>query len=1356
MSYTTYLAHHGIKGQKWGVRRFQKADGSLTDAGKQRSRLRRRIISRDKTNPEINDLVRAMPDEDKARIGLDKGQEYTNHDESVNIAHRSVLRRGKKIVAFCDAFMAEADLGQYGKNPLYVAIGTSAEQQNRGKGYATIVAKQMQKWFDSQDEFDVVVWSAKRDNVASRKIAEKLNFKYIPESASDTWVDYAYSKKREVSHSVIVNDDIYSYRSYLAHHGIKGQKWGIRRFQNYDGTRIKKGSSSEISEGARLVRDISKKYNPVFKQTLFEKLRNRTHIDKKAEEQRDAAVSKIKELINDGDDDVALNLIKKYKGDLDGYEKEHSKFEALAGLAYSNHGHFSKDTSGMTDEEAKDLKDLDVSWYMFDDGDQGRFNSVDYYLVSKGKNPNEYAAKIDKDKDKAIDDIKAKVKKVLGEPEEHEDREAYNEVLDSVSKTLFYEAEDSMSFGTYWPTLAYNVAGEHSKYSDDEIKMMKDDITKYSKEATEYARKWDSDFGHSDLPISTQLTVVPSYTTYLAHHGIKGQKWGVRRFQKADGSLTAAGAKRYGIKSTMSAGRKVGAGLVKAARGGIQKVKEAKARKAAEKLERQKKVWAKTRLGLTMNADKFTVEELREANNRLDERDRAARGLAEQVKRGVGYFQAIRDVTGAIKDTKDYIEDISGEKGKKAKAADELKYQRELEKEKRTYERDMVRDQLKANQEYEYKREKDKLDRESKEKIEKMKAKTKKKKESGGSDPEPEPDDAPKKKQSRENTTEFEDVYWNSSKKDREFVETVFPKEVDEAKERKKRRNKARREVDEAIRRMGFFGHSDISTYGAYLEHHGIKGQKWGIRRFQNEDGTLTKAGLRRNEKAEKFREKELKRYNKSIDRATQRGQKSTKQMYEKLADHLVKMTVDDIYKEHRAVRTQAIGKAVLAGVATTLASSVAGLPNIASIPIGVAMGKAASAGTRDKYRLEQIAHAVIFADDNALEHHGIKGQKWGVRRFQDEAGRLTSAGKKHVAELRDKVTSKLKINAKSIDFEPQGGGGGGTIDGWEDVSKEDEVTLNDQKASLVLFLDRGMMSEEEVKELAEAFGYEFDDSLPMDVHLRRLSEAVQKTSGSDLKEAMFNFQQIQRKKVSYSEGIANGVSAVANALFSSNLAAVADPVLFVKDVISAEKAKAAAEKRKRGEPVDEETGLHIKQNTDASREEDLKDVNPGWKNLATNTKHNCMCCTATYDMRRRGYDVTANEVQFGYDYGDVTRWYPDAKVERLDTVDLERKYVHKSSEESQKQYKQEVNEQLQKELVAQGDGARGNLMVTWDGGGGHSMAYEVVNGVAYVYDGQANMKLDTMNVVAIANNIQYARLDNVDFDPEKIKEVVH
>lgn len=34
--YAGYLAHHGIKGQKWGVRRFQNEDGTLTPEGKQR------------------------------------------------------------------------------------------------------------------------------------------------------------------------------------------------------------------------------------------------------------------------------------------------------------------------------------------------------------------------------------------------------------------------------------------------------------------------------------------------------------------------------------------------------------------------------------------------------------------------------------------------------------------------------------------------------------------------------------------------------------------------------------------------------------------------------------------------------------------------------------------------------------------------------------------------------------------------------------------------------------------------------------------------------------------------------------------------------------------------------------------------------------------------------------------------------------------------------------------------------------------------------------------------------------------------------------------------------------------------
>lgn len=35
------------------------------------------------------------------------------------------------------------------------------------------------------------------------------------------------------------------------------------------------------------------------------------------------------------------------------------------------------------------------------------------------------------------------------------------------------------------------------------------------------------------------------YETELTHHGIKGQRWGVRRFQNKDGTLTTRGKKRY-------------------------------------------------------------------------------------------------------------------------------------------------------------------------------------------------------------------------------------------------------------------------------------------------------------------------------------------------------------------------------------------------------------------------------------------------------------------------------------------------------------------------------------------------------------------------------------------------------------------------------------------------------------------------------------------------------------------------------------------------------------------------------------------------------------------------------------------
>lgn len=59
----------------------------------------------------------------------------------------------------------------------------------------------------------------------------------------------------------------------------------------------------------------------------------------------------------------------------------------------------------------------------------------------------------------------------------------------------------------------------------------------------------------------------PSPQEYLSHHGIKGQRWGVRRFQNPDGSLTAKGkarlekrdddwAKKHSVQITQKAQKK--------------------------------------------------------------------------------------------------------------------------------------------------------------------------------------------------------------------------------------------------------------------------------------------------------------------------------------------------------------------------------------------------------------------------------------------------------------------------------------------------------------------------------------------------------------------------------------------------------------------------------------------------------------------------------------------------------------------------------------------------------------------------------------------------------------------------------
>lgn len=56
-----------------------------------------------------------------------------------------------------------------------------------------------------------------------------------------------------------------------------------------------------------------------------------------------------------------------------------------------------------------------------------------------------------------------------------------------------------------------------------------------------------------------------------------------------------------------------------------------------------------------------------------------------------------------------------------------------------------------------------------------------------------------------------------------------------------------------------------------------------------------------------------------------------------------------------------------------------------------------------------------IYKEDE-LKHHGVKGMKWGVRRYQNADGTLTEAGKKRTTRQAKRILKKMAIPLQKKD----------------------------------------------------------------------------------------------------------------------------------------------------------------------------------------------------------------------------------------------------------------------------------------------------------------------------------------------------
>lgn len=194
-----------------------------------------------------------------------------------------------------------------------------------------------------------------------------------------------------------------------------------------------------------------------------------------------------------------------------------------------------------------------------------------------------------------------------------------------------------------------------------------------------------------------------------------------------------------------------------------------------------------------------------------------------------------------------------------------------------------------------------------------------------------------------------------------------------------------------------------MSEYPSYLIHYGIEGQKWGVRRFQNEDGTYTDSGLLRRKEQQHF-VKEQKKVNRKFDKLTDKlqsrasaGKRVSNRQIQKAVELGTKhRTLDYISQNPRAyLQARGLNKASKARNAVSIASSsaaigIAGLGVAAERPDVVAgygsmgvSGIASSVAMRkleklaiDKWMERQYGNAIDKSRNltiKDLEEHGIK-----------------------------------------------------------------------------------------------------------------------------------------------------------------------------------------------------------------------------------------------------------------------------------------------------------------------------------------------------------------------------------------------
>lgn len=391
---------------------------------------------------------------------------------------------------------------------------------------------------------------------------------------------------------------------------------------------------------------------------------------------------------------------------------------------------------------------------------------------------------------------------------------------------------------------------------------------------------------------------------------------------------------------------------------------------------------------------------------------------------------------------------------------------------------------------------------------------------------------------------------------------------------------------------------------------------------------------------------------------------------------------------------------------------------------------------------IDEVAYLASNQDpvDTFLEHFGVKGMKWGVRK-KGEVSAEKQAKRESKAKKFDEKAKVLQTKISAID-----------------------TRLANKTHFYDYYSRRGLKKQK--SELSEA-------------QQRALSDAEAKRQGK---------LSHNQRKLAIGAGAAAAILATYGAYKFSTSGEMNRQLIKGKRFLSGDKSdniwKLKPELAKPDMDVD-----GIMNNV-------VKHVNPGYGEKGT--KVNCRRATFAYEMRRRGHDVSATRTVSGHgqtaggiynaldlkpgdDFGPTGRIGMMSRIARETSNKQRGKHFDTSFSDAFEKNPLGMREVIRpsipgfevgprgsassltrpkskglevgifRSLTGQPDGARGELGVTWGMGGGHSMAWEIVKGQPVIFDAQSGKKYtavtDLINDFGKIGGIAEAgvtRLDNV------------